>query len=100
MRIDQRASQEKSRNLLMGRNALACFTAEPGTKIVVESGEVWVTEESNREDLVLGAGDEHFFTGRRKIVLEALEQSLVKIQPQVLLKLIPEPIVRKKALAP
>ena len=74
------------------RNAMQTVTTinlEPAQLLVIESGRrarvrvthgaAWVTEEGDRDDTVLCAGDEHTSSGRRALI-EALGASRVQIE--------------------
>ena len=62
-----------------------------GHTIVCHSGSVWVTQERDRSDIVLGAGESFALERNGLALVQAFEQSAISIAP---------PAARTRAAAP
>ena len=51
-----------------------------GHSIFARSGTIWITEEGNRQDYIVGPGETLVVQGRGRTVVQALQCSWVKIQ--------------------
>lgn len=76
----RRYSGSRSRRTLLVRTA-ASLPASRNPIIRCMDGRVWITE-SRGNDVILEAGDK-YVGGREKIVVEALEDSVIEISPSI-----------------
>jgi len=52
-------------------------------RVACVGGRVWVTASGLAADTILSAGQEAVYGGRRRIVVEALEESTVRFEPKL-----------------
>ncbi|HUI72240.1 MAG TPA: DUF2917 domain-containing protein [Spirochaetia bacterium] len=69
--------------LVLARRELVSFQlGGEAYRIACVAGRLWVTETGSWKDSVLVPGDEATYTGRGKIVVEALRTSTVRVEVQ------------------
>ena len=54
-----------------------------GFAVTVVSGNVWITQDGNLQDALLAPGESHHCADSRKVVIQALEPSVVRIAQAV-----------------
>jgi len=52
-----------------------------GTSVRLRCGALWITEEGNRDDIVLGAGENRVIAHRGRTLIQAMKTSWVSIRP-------------------
>ena len=67
--------------LVLARGELASLRLKGGAcRISCVAGRLWVTASGRREDSVLAPGEEVTFTGRGRVVIEALRTATVRLE--------------------
>lgn len=64
--------------LSLAGGTLVPISSEPGKRVRVVSGRVWITEEGNPHDAFLGSGEEIGLDGRGLVVIEALSSARIE----------------------
>lgn len=59
------------------RRQVMCLAEAAGVRIVARGGALWVTQDHDRRDVVLQAGDSFVVAGARRVVVQALAVSRV-----------------------
>lgn len=67
--------------LCLQRGQLLKVQGGRGHSIVCDSGSVWVTQVGDRRDIVLGAGDAFALERNGLALVQALEQSAIRVAP-------------------
>lgn len=61
----------------LARRQLMCLADASGVRIVVRSGSLWVTQDGDRRDVVLAAGDSFVVAGTARVIVQALSAARV-----------------------
>lgn len=63
--------------LALARRQVICLADAAGVRIVARSGSFWVTQDGDRRDVVLEAGDSVVVAGTARVVVQALSAARV-----------------------
>ena len=69
----------KSPLVTLDRGQVITLDDAAGTRIVLRSGTVWVTQEDDSNDHIVGAGDEIVVGRDGRTVIQALQQAWISI---------------------
>jgi|OpeIllAssembly_1097287.scaffolds.fasta_scaffold2256641_1 hypothetical protein len=67
--------------LSLASGELARFDAEPGMAIETTCGALWITQDDDGRDVLLGAGESHGFRRGGRVVVQALEPARLRVRP-------------------
>ncbi len=72
-------TSNKNKFMLPRRNTYEVGMSKPGLSVTCEKGILWVTLSGESEDHILGSGDSLLIFKRGKLVIEAMEDSTLRI---------------------